>query len=467
MNKPNKQTLVPSRCVPQLMESLPLKKLRGFGGKLGTALKEQFDVKVAGDITALGEAGLSSKYDRSQCNWMLQAARGDLDDQVTPRTLPSILSCGKTYRGRAGLPLIGLEDGTILKWLHELSAELLERLDEAKEGYNRIARTIGVSFSLQYTPSSSGDGSELAPPPPSWSKSNSPDRIKASPSKGVPPSSVALSKNCPMPRNSSLESLANLFLKLMTTTIENSKKVHVNTAGGWRITYMFLHASGFDTIASEKQRISHFFSSSAMANNSYDKREKNNSLGNAPTDAGVASDSHISRGIFDSADDFPDVPPKCNEESLRVDAQNYTTTRHTDSPSSASSAIDQKPLPASLDHEGNVCSYISPPDSCDEYAHQESNDSTGVAPAHSELGAPESVSESCSIDMDVLKSLPADIQRELVAHYKLDVVVNSKEGVSKRELEGGESSSPFNHGRSIRYEIVVLAYCDCPCLPCN
>jgi len=40
MNKPNKQTVVPARVVPELMASLPFRKIRGLGGKLGDAVEE-------------------------------------------------------------------------------------------------------------------------------------------------------------------------------------------------------------------------------------------------------------------------------------------------------------------------------------------------------------------------------------------------------------------------------------------
>jgi hypothetical protein len=285
MNKPNKQTIVPSRCVSSLMATLPLSKLRGFGGKLGHALSSEFNIKVAGDIIALGEAALSSKYDRSQCNWMLQAARGDLDDTVTPRTLPNIISCGKTFRGRTGLPVSGLSDGSVEKWLLALSSELVERLDEAREGYGRIPKLVGVAFSLQQLPSSvsgasgsgasgSGVSSETGGAPPLPSTTISADRNKASPSSKdrVEKTDVSLSKNSPMPIQTSCEGLAAHFLKLMLSAIDKSPKVNIGpmvglgkgavvpAAGTWKIISIFLHASSFDTIASEKQKISHFFS---------------------------------------------------------------------------------------------------------------------------------------------------------------------------------------------------------------
>ena len=42
MHKPNKQTILPSNMVQGIMKSLPLSRIRGFGGKLGKNLEEKF-----------------------------------------------------------------------------------------------------------------------------------------------------------------------------------------------------------------------------------------------------------------------------------------------------------------------------------------------------------------------------------------------------------------------------------------
>ena len=67
MNKPNKQTVVPYRSVDTLMATLPLKKIRNFGGKVGQAL-EELGCATAGDVQRLPQTSLTAKFgERAGC----------------------------------------------------------------------------------------------------------------------------------------------------------------------------------------------------------------------------------------------------------------------------------------------------------------------------------------------------------------------------------------------------------------
>lgn len=57
MNKPYNQTVIPARAVPALLATFPLRKIRGLGGKWGTALEGAGCVS-AGDASALPYADL-------------------------------------------------------------------------------------------------------------------------------------------------------------------------------------------------------------------------------------------------------------------------------------------------------------------------------------------------------------------------------------------------------------------------
>lgn len=96
MHKPNKMTVVPSSIVPSLMKSLPLNRLKGFGGKLGDDLKEHFNIETAGDLIEVGEQRLAAKYpDRSQVQnvaWMMAMARGEVYEPVKPVVAAQIIS---------------------------------------------------------------------------------------------------------------------------------------------------------------------------------------------------------------------------------------------------------------------------------------------------------------------------------------------------------------------------------------
>jgi nucleotidyltransferase/DNA polymerase involved in DNA repair len=64
MNKPSKQTIVPFHAVAAMMGDLPLKKIRNFGGKVGTIL-EGLGCKTAADVQALNTAVLRQHFGAS------------------------------------------------------------------------------------------------------------------------------------------------------------------------------------------------------------------------------------------------------------------------------------------------------------------------------------------------------------------------------------------------------------------
>ncbi|KAK9989486.1 hypothetical protein SO802_029725 [Lithocarpus litseifolius] len=49
MNKPAQQTVVPFSSVKGLLESLPIKKMKQLGGKLGTSIQSDLGVNTVGD----------------------------------------------------------------------------------------------------------------------------------------------------------------------------------------------------------------------------------------------------------------------------------------------------------------------------------------------------------------------------------------------------------------------------------
>ena len=516
MNKPNKQTIVPGRCVASLMATLPLSRLRGFGGKLGQALARDFNIKVAGDIITVGEAALSAKYDRSQCAWMLQAARGEVDDSVTPRTLPNIISCGKTYRGATGLPLSGIHDGTVWKWLVDLSAELLERLDDAREEYGRIAKTVGVGFNIQQDTSFKSIPTSTAAVSSIQRSNGSPSRDNAS--------AVSLSKNGPLPRQSTSDSLANLFVKMMMSALEKSNrgpKGSVSDGDYWKIVSIFIHATSFDTIASDKQKISSFFSTRPDPCLGHKKG------GNERNDAGV-DDSIVCEGLTSllpprhsttsaatiMTDDTMTLNPldgqtvkeRCEESSTFSDG-NSAIDKLCYNPPDMSKGIhhdeDIPPSPSISHHSGGVnpmveskykvendlendihdvgdTKGVSLSSIPNEYAKDmspsqiaqasscrgressggvcssgSSSSNNGNSDGGSSCKGINSDGRVAMIDMEVLRELPLDMQRELISHYQLDnsllqqveddKIMSSLEVVSRRD----HSSVTYEDGKRV------------------
>ncbi|ONM02115.1 DNA polymerase eta [Zea mays] len=62
MYKPAQQTVVPSSSVQDLLASLPVKKMKQLGGKLGSSLQDNLGVETIGDLLSFTEEKLQEQY---------------------------------------------------------------------------------------------------------------------------------------------------------------------------------------------------------------------------------------------------------------------------------------------------------------------------------------------------------------------------------------------------------------------
>ncbi|XP_020408301.1 DNA polymerase eta, partial [Zea mays] len=62
MYKPAQQTVVPSSSVQDLLASLPVKKMKQLGGKLGSSLQDDLGVETIGDLLSFTEEKLQEQY---------------------------------------------------------------------------------------------------------------------------------------------------------------------------------------------------------------------------------------------------------------------------------------------------------------------------------------------------------------------------------------------------------------------
>ncbi|KAL3654578.1 hypothetical protein CASFOL_001563 [Castilleja foliolosa] len=143
MNKPAQQTIVPCSSVMNLLESLPIKKMKQLGGKLGTSLQTELSVNTVGDLLKFTEEKLQERYGKNTGTWLWNIARGINGDEVEGRLLPKSHGSGKTFPGRQALRIVS----TVHKWLHQLCEELNERLLNDLEQNKRIARTLTLHAS--------------------------------------------------------------------------------------------------------------------------------------------------------------------------------------------------------------------------------------------------------------------------------------------------------------------------------
>lgn len=63
INKPNKQTLLPIRHLNELYRTLPIKKIKGLGGKFGDEVCEQLNIKFMYELEKFGQEELQRQFD--------------------------------------------------------------------------------------------------------------------------------------------------------------------------------------------------------------------------------------------------------------------------------------------------------------------------------------------------------------------------------------------------------------------
>ena len=137
-NKPNQQTLILPESVPALMEDLPIRKLRSFGGKIGEEL-ESMGCQHASDVKKCSFQMLSSKFGHEKARWILSAVDGNDSEPVREKKKPKSMLAAKTFQPTRDFD-------AIKGWFVILASELASRLQADEKMYNRKARTLSVYY---------------------------------------------------------------------------------------------------------------------------------------------------------------------------------------------------------------------------------------------------------------------------------------------------------------------------------
>ncbi|XP_019053685.1 PREDICTED: DNA polymerase eta isoform X2 [Nelumbo nucifera] len=138
MNKPAQQTVVPFSSVKGLLATLPIKKMKQLGGKLGASLQSDLGANTVGDLLQFTEEMLQERYGINTGTWLWNIARGISGDEVQGRLLPKSHGCGKTFPSQQALRKIT----SVERWLNDLCEELSERIQSDLDQNRRIAQTL-------------------------------------------------------------------------------------------------------------------------------------------------------------------------------------------------------------------------------------------------------------------------------------------------------------------------------------
>eukprot|EP00795_Rhopilema_esculentum_P013193 gene13193-4002_t len=142
MHKPQQQTVVFFDDVPKLYKTMKIGKVRHLGGKLGQQIQETFQIETMSQLSEIDISTLKQHFGDKNGDWIFWLAKGIDSEPIRNRTLPQSVGCCKNFRG----PDILNKTSKVSFWLHQLSSEVCERLDQEIEVNNRVATHMIVNF---------------------------------------------------------------------------------------------------------------------------------------------------------------------------------------------------------------------------------------------------------------------------------------------------------------------------------
>ncbi|DBA78376.1 TPA: hypothetical protein ACH3X2_007884 [Trebouxia sp. C0005] len=137
MHKPNQQTVIPPRAVPDLMKDMPLKKIRNFGGKLGAEL-QALGCSTAGDVLAFAPATLHQHFGE-RAPWILYTVQGNSDEPVQVKERPKSMLAAKSFEPTSDM-------AALERWVTILAEELAERMAADNKLFNRRPKSLHLHY---------------------------------------------------------------------------------------------------------------------------------------------------------------------------------------------------------------------------------------------------------------------------------------------------------------------------------
>lgn len=140
--KPNRQAVLVPSAVDAFMLQLPLRKLRGFGGKLGQGLEERFNAKTCGDLKAIPMDVLAQYFhgDHETADHVFRRVRGEDVDEVVQRTAPKSMIAQKNFQPSANTV------EPVMAWVQVLAVELGNRVAAVQEGYHLVPTKVNIKL---------------------------------------------------------------------------------------------------------------------------------------------------------------------------------------------------------------------------------------------------------------------------------------------------------------------------------
>ncbi|CAM9159339.1 unnamed protein product [Ectocarpus fasciculatus] len=139
INKPNKQTVVPAGASSDMLDTVPLRSVRGLGGKLGETVVSWSKAETASDLKRFGQQDLVGNFGSKTGEWLWRACRGMDDEPVTPNLKPKSLSVCKSFT-----PV--RDEESVLSWMKLLCTELSHRIAVDRGAWGRRATKLTLQM---------------------------------------------------------------------------------------------------------------------------------------------------------------------------------------------------------------------------------------------------------------------------------------------------------------------------------
>eukprot|EP00102_Acyrthosiphon_pisum_P018963 XP_016656173.1 PREDICTED: DNA polymerase eta-like isoform X2 [Acyrthosiphon pisum] len=139
LHKPNQQTMLPPSSVPHLFETIPIKKVKNLGGKLGERIRQEFNCEFMSDLAAIPLNDLQQKFNDKTCNFLYQISKGIDNEPVESRLIPKSIGSCKSFP--TGLKV----KEEIKQWLNTLMNDIVDKLKDDYEANKRKATLMTVS----------------------------------------------------------------------------------------------------------------------------------------------------------------------------------------------------------------------------------------------------------------------------------------------------------------------------------
>jgi nucleotidyltransferase/DNA polymerase involved in DNA repair len=271
MHKPNQLTIVPHVIVEDLMMDMPISRVPGFGGKLGSDLAKfnGTGVSTFGEIRSEEMKQLvRSHFGPDVGSRVINVAYGIDDEHVRDRYLAKTIGCSKNiHKTSEWLPSTCFKDGELDRWLRILAQELYDRIQADMKLHHRWPKSLAAGVAVLNFPSPSSDGKSKDNAPevgPSTSNADMPSSLTAALFGWSSSGRETASRIGPMKQWQwqSVDTIVAQAMTMLRSAFADNRSI----VEPWKIYSLSMSATHFEPLPTASNSISKYFGPAVEAN---------------------------------------------------------------------------------------------------------------------------------------------------------------------------------------------------------